>query len=75
MLSLTVYTFGEFGGSSVRRRDVPESDADAALEAATCDAEREIGRTRTSYDGDLGRGYQVGNGIDPSYKLVLLSRY
>ncbi len=75
MLSLAIYTFGEFGGSSVRSRDVSDADADAALEEATLDAEREIGRTRTAYNGDLGCGYQVGNGVDPTYRLILLSRY
>lgn len=75
MLSLAIYTFGEFGGSSVRSRDVSAAEADAALEAATRDAERDSGRVRSAYSGDLGRGFQVGNGLDPTYKLILLSRY
>jgi hypothetical protein len=75
MPALTTYTLGEFGESSSRGRDVCDAEAEAALEAATVDAEREIGRRRSVYAGDLGRGYQVGNGLDPRYKLILLSRY
>jgi hypothetical protein len=75
MPSVNIYTFREFGGSTSRGIDVSDADAEALLEAETTASEKRIVRTRVPYRAPIsGDGYQIGDGSDPTYEIVLLER-
>lgn len=75
MVCVTTYTFTENGRCSARSRNVSPGDVEKTLEEATATAEGELGRTRIPFSDRMDTGYQVGDGSDPQYRLILVSRY